>query len=577
MFKRHSLAVLGLLAATTTTTTNDCSLNDLNSVGSANPVAPTEPICSELSPDIQASDGWRNVQASQTAEGELFSSYKARPTVAGLNGLLAIAPQPVDAFSDAAVLVRFADNGLVDARNGSIYDSDIAYPYEPGVWYDVVVSADLTSQVYSVDIGRCGGALTRLISNAEFRSDAPESSQLTHWAIWSSQSATLDVVAASWGVAGSCQPSSCQSLGRECGTASDGCGGILSCGDCPDEASAGESAYRPALSPGDPYAYVTPADIGVTVGVGVVGPTPTEAYSGDCSDIPAGTTIENKIINCGSSIKLHSNVTIRNTIINSTQVQGRCLYFDRGSGAESANVLIEYVDVNCPSVDKVFEGFDEGSGFDDHRNFTLRNSAISGGHDYFFIKGQLDGWLIQDNVFEHFYGAPNSTGQDDNHGDGFQISEGSPNSGITSGTITVRGNYFEHGWPFATKTALIFSTGDSSINDTDIVFESNRVTTWGFSPLWCEDSDSCTFRYNVFSDRFRETVGQRCNNSSCTVDGARDACCGWPALAMRFGSNATTADVACNIYEDGDFLEDAWISPASVSNETADCPPHTSQ
>ena len=344
-------------------------------------------------------------------------------------------------------------------------------------------------------------------------------------------------------------------------------------GPTPDQRNVDESVSGAAgvASTVQPYAHKTPADIGVTVGVGVIAPTPTEVYTGDC-DIPAGTTIENKIINCGSSIELRSNVTIRNTIINSTQVQGRCLYFDRGSGNESANILIEYVDVNCPTVDKVFEGFDESSGFDDHRNFTLRNSAISGGHDYFFVKGQLDGWLIQDNVFEHFYDAPNPTGQDDNHGDGFQISEGSPNSGITSGTITMRGNYFEHGWPFATKTALVFSTGDPSINDTDIVFESNRVTTWGFSPLWCADSDSCTFRYNIFSDRFRETVGRRCNNSSCSVDGARDACCGWPAMAMRFGSNATTADVACNRYEDGDFLEDEWISPSSVNHETAGCP-----
>ncbi len=341
------------------------------------------------------------------------------------------------------------------------------------------------------------------------------------------------------------------------------------------EANAEESVSRVAgvARQVQPYAHKTPADIGVTVGAGVIGPTPTEVYTGDCN-IPPGTTIENKTINCTRPITLHSNVTIRNTIINSTQVRGRCLYFDRGSGSESADILIEYVDVNCPTVNKVFESFDESSGYDDHRNFTLRNSAISGGHDYFFIKGQLDGWLIQDNVFEHFYDAPNPTGQDDNHGDGFQISEGSPNSGITSGTITVRGNYFEHGWPYATKTALIFSTGDPSINDTDIVFESNRVTTWGFSPIWCADSDSCTLRYNVFSQRFRDVVGQRCNNSSCTVDGARDACCFYPEKAYRFGPRVDVV-LECDRHENGDFIEERFISPSSVSNETTNCPPYT--
>ncbi len=339
-----------------------------------------------------------------------------------------------------------------------------------------------------------------------------------------------------------------------------------------DQPNGDEPAFR-APSTGEPYGYKTPSDVGVTVGVGVLAPIPTEAYSGDCTDIPAGTLIENKVINCSSRITLHSNVTIRNSVINSTQVESSCLQFDRGSGTESANITIEYSKIACPTVDKIFQGFDHAS-HDDHSNFTLRNSEISGGHDFFFVEGNLDGWLVQDNVFQHFYDAPNPTGQDDNHGDGFQIAEGSQNS-VTRGTITIRGNYFEHGWPFATKTGLIFSTGSDAVNDTHIVFESNRVTTWGFRPIWCEDSESCTIRYNVYSQEFRDTVGRRCDNSSCTVDGARDACCFYPALAIQVGAPAW--DVACNRYVGGDFIEEQWISPASVNNETAGCPAYTPQ
>ena len=227
MFKRHSFAVLALLVTTTSTTSPDCSLE-----GAKLPPVTDSATCSSLSPDIQASGGWRGVESPQVADGALFFTVQARPTVAGLNGLVAVAPQEPRNFSDAAILVRFNSDGLVDVRNGAIYDSGLVYPYEPGVWYDISISADLDNQTYSVDIGRCGAERIRLIDEAAFRSDAPDSSSLTHWAAWSSQGATLDLVTPSWGTTGSCQPSTCQSLGRECGSASDGCGGTLNCGGC---------------------------------------------------------------------------------------------------------------------------------------------------------------------------------------------------------------------------------------------------------------------------------------------------------------------------------------------------------
>ena len=171
MFKRHSFAVLALLATTTSTTSPDCSLE-----GAKLPPMADSPTCSSLSPDIQASSGWRSVESPQVAEGELFFTVQARPTVAGLNGLIAVAPQQPRNFSDAAILVRFNPDGLVDVRDGAIYDSDVIYPYEPGVWYDISISVDLRNQTYSVDIGRCGAERIRLIAEAAFRSDAPDSS-----------------------------------------------------------------------------------------------------------------------------------------------------------------------------------------------------------------------------------------------------------------------------------------------------------------------------------------------------------------------------------------------------------------
>ena len=56
---------------------------------------------------------------------------------------------------------------------------------------------------------------------------------------------------------------------------------------------------RPAGPLGDPYVHVTPADIGVTIGPGVIAPYPTEDYTGRAPlRHRRYVTIENKIVNC---------------------------------------------------------------------------------------------------------------------------------------------------------------------------------------------------------------------------------------------------------------------------------------
>ena len=207
--------------------------------GSGNPSNPgvdgedSPLVCPGASADVSASNGWRSSQAPQPASEELRFEFKARPTAEDLDGLVAVGAQNIDTFSDAAILVRFAEDGFVDARNGAIYDSDVSYPYDPGVWYNVIVTADIVTKTYDVEIGSCGESPKTLIQDASFRDDASTSDQLSGWAVWSSQSAALDVSTPAWiaSVEG-CLPASCQTLGHVCGQPNDGCGGVLSCGAC---------------------------------------------------------------------------------------------------------------------------------------------------------------------------------------------------------------------------------------------------------------------------------------------------------------------------------------------------------
>ena len=188
--------------------------------------------CPGASADVSASSGWQNVESSLPANGALRFEFKARPTVANLDGLVAIGAEHIDAVAKAAITVRFAEDGFVDAFDGTVYDSDVAYRYDPGVWYSVSVSADVETETYDVEIGPCGAPRQTLIENAAFQDDTNLSGQLSVWAVWSSQSAGLEVSTPAWIAAGDCVPSSCETLGQVCGQPNDGCGGRLNCGSC---------------------------------------------------------------------------------------------------------------------------------------------------------------------------------------------------------------------------------------------------------------------------------------------------------------------------------------------------------
>ena len=218
-------------------------------------------VCPGASPDVSANNGWRSSEASLPADGALRFELKARPTAANLNGLVAVGAEDIDDFPKAAIAVRFGDNGLVDVRDGAFYSSDQAYPYDPGVWYSISISADIDAETYDVEIGPCGEPRKMLINDASFRDDASVSGQLSDWAVWSSQTAALEVSTPAWMGSEGCAPATCLSLGHACGTPQDGCGGVLSCGVCGDGemCSSGTCINAPANASPPPPPACTPA------------------------------------------------------------------------------------------------------------------------------------------------------------------------------------------------------------------------------------------------------------------------------------------------------------------------------
>jgi hypothetical protein len=129
--------------------------------------------------------------------------------------------------------------------------------------------------------------------------------------------------------------------------------------------------------------------------------------------------------------------------------------------------------------------------------------------------------------------------------------------------MTIRGNYFDPNNAIS-KTALLFSTGQDSWNQTNILWENNFIPIWGAYTLWCSNSDSCTVRYNVYRQDFKTKLGNRTSGTGRESDG-------YPNAAFKVSDvNAPFAIYRCNRYEDGDFIEDQYID--GPVHDTSNCP-----
>ncbi len=227
---------------------------------------------------------------------------------------------------------------------------------------------------------------------------------------------------------------------------------------------------------GLPYGHARPADIGKTVGAGVVGPEPTITYEGPLT-VASPTVIENVVINGCLRIEA-DDVVLRNVVV-------KCggLYPVRASGHE--RLTIEHSRLECSSHSKLFL-------IDDHQKVRIANSELTGCEDFFFVNGDVDGLTVSCNVLHSLNLSPES------HADGFQIGE----AAATTGQIHIRGNYID---PNASggKTDVVFATKKAA---TEILVENNFFKIWGLKTLRCGGSSQCAIKHNVYEQAFEQML-----------------------------------------------------------------------
>ncbi len=357
-------------------------------------IDPSEPVvsqtpaaltCAGAGPDVSTSNEWRSSDASLPAFDALYFEFKARPTAANIDGLVGVGAEDINDFAGAALTVRFAQDGLVDVRDGAVYSSDTSFAYAPGVWYTVAISADIAAETYDVEIAPCGEPRETLIEGASFRQESDLSDQLSTWGVWSSKAAELEVSTPTWMASGGCAPATCESLGSECGEPSDGCNGTLNCGVC----GSGEFC-----SSGTCVADFAPPLAGA----------------------PSDGDYDNVIV-------LNSNQT-SSSVVSQINSQGPGTVLVRSDGTKrtiSGGITVPRNDVtfynlnlngawNISNGTHLFEINGDGFMFRawgstyDANNWSVRNSILDGGGVYLqnFLLSGTSNWLIENNTFRDY-------------------------------------------------------------------------------------------------------------------------------------------------------------------------------
>jgi hypothetical protein len=213
----------------------------------------------------------------------------------------------------------------------------------------------------------------------------------------------------------------------------------------------------PLPPPPLPRNYVVPADVGVSIGVGVIAPAPTVQVGSQMLDAD-GALLENVIVD-GCVTVAADNVTIRNVVVN-------CAGYYPIKANESAvrtGLDIHHSQINGLIDTKLFL-------LNNATDVTIADNELVGGDDTVFADGNLDGFVFTRN-YRH-----DPLGDSSTHLDGFQLGE----FATTTGDMEISYNYFDEIPDGIGVTDLIFATNFSEMH-IDVV--GNYISQHGWYTL----------------------------------------------------------------------------------------------
>lgn len=129
---------------------------------------------------ITSSASWQ-AQAFENQSATFEVTYDGTPLTDHAGVLLGLSDSPVSQYSDLAVIVRFNDTGVIDARNGDDYSAASSIPYIANTAYHFRLVVNIATHTYNAYVTPDGGSEIAIGINYAFRSDQSAVSELGYW------------------------------------------------------------------------------------------------------------------------------------------------------------------------------------------------------------------------------------------------------------------------------------------------------------------------------------------------------------------------------------------------------------
>jgi hypothetical protein len=129
---------------------------------------------------FNTTSSWQN-QAITRQTGAFSFSFDAVPATNGIDAVIGLSNGLVSTYNGLAAIVRFNNQGFIDARNGSTYAAETALQYTPGTPYRFRLDIDIPSKTYQVTVTPTGQASVVIARNYAFRTDQAAVSELNNW------------------------------------------------------------------------------------------------------------------------------------------------------------------------------------------------------------------------------------------------------------------------------------------------------------------------------------------------------------------------------------------------------------
>jgi hypothetical protein len=220
-----------------------------------------------------------------------------------------------------------------------------------------------------------------------------------------------------------------------------------------------------------PAGYVTPDDVGVTIGAGVIAAAPTVHVGSQTLDND-GAVLENVIVD-GCVTVTANNVTIRNVVINC----GGYYPIKANEPGLQSGLNIHHSRIRSTFDTKLFL-------LDGIRDVTVADNELVGGDDTVFADGDLDGFVFTRN-YRH-----DPLGDGTTHLDGFQLGE----FDVTTGDFEISYNYFDAIPDGIGVTDLVFATNFSEMH-IDVI--GNYISEHGWYTLRAYNKATLTVEDNT--------------------------------------------------------------------------------